>query len=214
MIRIMKKTIPVVAALLLLSSQAARAGTILGSAHDFRKAPWKRSGEICLPCHVPHGTKSLPAPLWDLELEADTFTIFSKTFSTGHVETTRLPGWIWKSCLSCHDGIIASEIYGGETVGDADRYDTDSGSSPTGHDHPIAFIYDSAMAAQDKYLYDPSTRLSGVVGSTGTIDADMLFSKRMDCASCHDVHNTKAVPGTKLLVKTTAGSALCLTCHR
>lgn len=209
----MKKTMAAAAALLLLSSQAAWAGTILGSPHDFKGAPWKRSGEICLPCHVPHGTKTLPAPLWDLELASDTYTTYSLARSPAeHAEAARPPGGIWKTCLSCHDGIVASEIYGGRKGGVADHLDNDSGIAP-GHDHPISFVYDTAMAAKDKYLYDPSTRLSGVTGSTGTVEADMLFSKRMECASCHDVHNTKTVPGTKLLVKKTAGSALCLTCH-
>lgn len=210
----MKKTIPAAAALLLLSSQAAWAGTILGSPHDFKGASWKRSAEICLPCHVPHGTKTLPAPLWDLELASDTYPTYSLARSPAeHAAVARPPGEIWKTCLSCHDGIAASEIYGGHTGGVADQLDMDSGGIALGHDHPISFIYDTVMAAKDKYLYDPSTRLSGVAGSTGTVDADMLFSKRMECASCHDVHNTKTVPGTKLLVKKTAGSALCLTCH-
>lgn len=209
-----KKTLPAAAALLLLLFQAARAGTILGSPHDFKGAPWKRSAEICLPCHVPHGTKTLPAPLWDLELDSDTFTAYSRSLSPAEpAEAARSPGGNWKTCLSCHDGIVASEIYGGRTGGDADNLGKDSTGTALGHDHPISFIYDTAMAAKDKYLYDPSTRLSGVTGSTGTIEVDMLFSKRMECASCHDVHNTKTVPGTKLLVKQTDGSALCLTCH-
>jgi predicted CXXCH cytochrome family protein len=210
----MKKTMPAAALLLLLSSQAAWAGTILGSPHDFREAPWKRSGEICLPCHVPHGTKTLPVPLWDFEPASDTYITYSFSRSPAeHAEAARPPAEIWKSCLSCHDGIVASEIYGGRTGGVSDPAYKDSGGGAPGHDHPISFIYDTARAAKDKYLVDPSSRLSGIVGGTGTVDADMLFSKRMECASCHDVHNTKTVPGTKLLVKTTAGSALCLTCH-
>jgi predicted CXXCH cytochrome family protein len=209
-----KKTLPAAAALLLLLSQVARAGTILGSPHDFKGAPWKRSGEICLSCHVPHGTKTLPAPLWDLELTSDTYTAYSQAITPPeHAEAGRPPGGNWKTCLSCHDGIVASEIYGGRTGGVADHLGKDTAGTALGHDHPISFIYDTAMAAKDKYLYDPSIRLSGIPGSNGTIDADMLFSKRMECASCHDVHNTKTIPGTKLLVKETAGSALCLTCH-
>jgi len=215
MFRVMKKTMPAAAAVLLLFSwQAARAGTIFESPHDFRKAVWKRSGEICLPCHVPHSTKTLPAPLWDTELASDTYAVYSQTRQpAGKSETGRRPGGISKTCLSCHDGIVASEVLGGDTGSAADSSDYDPGGHFPGHDHPISFIYDTALATQDRDLYDPSVRLSGVAGSSGTIEADMLFLKRMECASCHDVHNTKAVPGTKLLVKDTAGSALCLTCH-
>jgi predicted CXXCH cytochrome family protein len=197
------------AVLVLLSSQTAcRAGTIFGSPHDFRGLPYERSGEICLPCHVPHSTKPLPAPLWDLESTSDTYPVYGQTRKpSGEAEADRRPDGISKVCLSCHDGIMASEVYGGADSG------TDPSGSAQGHDHPISFVYDTALAAKDRDLYDPSIRLSGVAGSPGTIDADLLFSKRMECASCHDVHNTKAVPETKLLVKDTAGSALCLTCH-
>ena len=40
----------------------------------------------------------------------------------------------------------------------------------------------------------------------------MLFNDRLECASCHDVHNSYNQAG--LLVKSNADSALCLTCHR
>jgi predicted CXXCH cytochrome family protein len=214
MFRIVKRTVPAAVALLLLSWQAAGAGTIFGSPHDFRGAPWKRSAEICLPCHVPHSTKTLPAPLWDPELTSDTYTAYSQIrLPAEKSETGRRPDGMSKTCLSCHDGIVASEILGGDTGSAADSSGYDSGGHFPGHDHPISFIYDTALAAEDRDLYDPSVRLSGVAGSSGTIEADMLFSRRMECASCHDVHNTKAVPETKLLVKDTAGSALCLTCH-
>ena len=211
----MRKILPTTAAVfLLLSCQAARAGTIFGSPHDFRGPPYERSGEICLPCHVPHSTKTLPAPLWDLESTTDTYSVYRRPLSPGGTdEAERSPFGTSKTCLSCHDGILASEVYGGQMGESAGRLDTYPAGAVPVHDHPVSFVYDTALAARDKDLYDPSTRLSGVAGSTGTIDADMLFSKRMECASCHDVHNTKAVPGTKLLVKDTAGSALCLTCH-
>jgi predicted CXXCH cytochrome family protein len=200
--------------LLLIGSQGAQAGTIFGSPHDFRGPPWKRSGEICLPCHVPHSTQTLPAPLWDLGLSSDTYIVYGMTRSpAANAKPSRQPDGLSKICLSCHDGIIASEVYGGHTGASAG----DPGRGPMagmpGNDHPISFVYDSALAMKDKDLYDPATRPSGMAGGTGTIDADLLFLKRMECASCHDVHNTKAVPGTKLLVKETAGSALCLTCH-
>jgi predicted CXXCH cytochrome family protein len=200
--------------LILLYAQAAWAGTIFGSPHDFRKIPEKRSGEICLPCHVPHSTKTFPAPLWDLELSTDTYRVYASTRSPGtYAHANRLPDGLSKKCLSCHDGIIAPDVYGGP-MGETFFHSRRDPANPVpGNTHPISFVYDAALAAKDKDLYDPSARPSGVIGSTGTIDTDMLFSKNMECASCHDVHNTKGVPGTKLLVKDTAGSTLCLTCH-
>jgi predicted CXXCH cytochrome family protein len=211
----MKKTMPAATAILFfLFSQIAWSGSIIGSPHDFRKYPWNRSGEICLSCHVPQRTKTLPAPLWDLNLSTQTYIMYGRTFhpAEGTVVNSQ-PDGISKKCLSCHDGIIAPDAYGPNTGGLAFRFDKDFMGIIPNNNHPISFIYDTALATKYGDLYDPSTKLSGVAGSSATINVDMLFSNRMECASCHDVHNTKAVPGTKLLVKDSAGSALCLTCH-
>ena len=67
--------------LLFLSSSVALAGTIVGSPHDFRGYLWSRSGEICTPCHAPHLTKPLPAPLWNHELSSQTFIMYARTHS-------------------------------------------------------------------------------------------------------------------------------------
>jgi predicted CXXCH cytochrome family protein len=209
-----KKIIPAAAMLFFLFSQVAWAGTIIGSPHDFRKLPWNRSGEICLTCHVPQKTETLPVPLWNLELSTQTYIMYGKAHApTPGAVMGSQPDGISKKCLSCHDGIIAPDSYGGNTAGTAYHFDKDLMGTIPNNNHPISFIYNTALATKDKDLYDPSTKLSGLTGSTATIDADMLFSNRMECASCHDVHNTKAVPGTKLLVKDSAGSALCFTCH-
>jgi predicted CXXCH cytochrome family protein len=211
----MKKTMPA-AMLILISflSQVAWGGTIMGSPHDFRGYLWNRSGEICLPCHAPRYTKTLPAPLWNHDLPTQTYITYGKTHTPAmDAELSNQPDGISKICLSCHDGIIALETYGRNGHGAAYPFGKDLIGTIRSNNHPISFIYDTARAIKERDLYDPSTKLSGLTGSTGTISADMLFLNRMECSSCHDVHNTKAVPGTKLLVKDNAGSALCLTCH-
>jgi predicted CXXCH cytochrome family protein len=211
----MKKTMPV-AMLILISflSQVSWAGTIIGSPHDFRGYLWNRSGEICLPCHAPHYTKTLPAPLWNHELATQTYIMYGKTHTPAmDAELSSQPDGMSKICLSCHDGIVAPDTYGRNAGGAAYPFGKDLIGTIRSNNHPISFIYDTARAIKERDLYDPSTKLSGLTGSTGTISGDMLFLNRMECSSCHDVHNTKAVPGTKLLVKDNAGSALCLTCH-
>ena len=162
-----------------------------------------------------HGTKSLPAPLWNPETSTQTYTLYGQTYSpTVHTAVSNQPDGLSKICLSCHDGIIGPDAYGGTTGGTATLFDRDTIGTVSSNNHPISFIYNSELATEDRgSLYDPSTKLSGITGSTRTINKDMLFLNRMECASCHDVHNTKAVPGTKLLVKDNAGSGLCLTCH-
>jgi len=229
-----KKIIPAASAILLfLFSQIAWSGSFTESPHDFRKYPWNRSGENCLPCHVMQGTKSLAAPLWNPASSTQTYTMWGETFqpAKGSLKNS-LPDGISKNCLSCHDGIIASDTYGLNTGSLAFDSDKDLTGIIQNNNHPISFVYDAALATKYGDLYDPSTRPSGVANgsgtitsndppielaetaaSDGTINADMLFLNRVECSSCHDVHNTKAVPGTKLLVKDSAGSALCLTCH-
>jgi predicted CXXCH cytochrome family protein len=211
----MKKTMPAATVILsFLFSQVSGAGTIMGSPHDFRRYPWKRSGEICLPCHAPHTTKTLPAPLWNPELSTQTFIMYAKTHSSSmDAQVSSQPDGISKICLSCHDGTIAIDTYGGNPGATAYHFGRELIDTNPCNDHPISFIYNTALAKKDGDLYDPSAKLSGITGSTKSINADMLFLNRMECSSCHDVHNTKAVPETKLLVKDTAGSALCLTCH-
>jgi predicted CXXCH cytochrome family protein len=76
------------------------------------------------------------------------------------------------------------------------------------NDHPISFSFDTALATADGGLKDPATASSGL---GGTVNDDLLLGGKMECASCHDVHNSSNL--SKLLVKSNAGSALCLTCH-
>jgi predicted CXXCH cytochrome family protein len=78
------------------------------------------------------------------------------------------------------------------------------------NDHPVSFTYNTSLATTDGGLHDPSTKLVGGVGS-GTIQQKWLFNDKMQCASCHDVHNGLGV--NNLLVKSNTSSGLCLTCH-
>ncbi len=211
----MKRKIPAaILSLLLVCSSVALAGTIVGSAHDFRGYLWNESGEICKPCHTPHHTKPLPAPLWNHELSTEVYTMYNSTRSpTMDANVSSQPDGLSKICLSCHDGTVALENFGDIRNGTVYLFGDVLIGTDLSNDHPISFVYDTSLATQDGELYDPLAKLSGLVGSSGTIHDDMLFQSRMECSSCHDVHNTRAVPGTKLLIKDNTGSALCLTCH-
>jgi len=211
----MKNFFPAVSMILLsLFPPAVPAGTIAGSAHDFRGYLWNESGEICKPCHTPHHTKALPAPLWNHELSTETYAMYDSTQSpTMDADVSIQPSGSSKICLSCHDGTVALENYGDIEEGTIFLYGDVLIGTNLSDDHPISFVYNTALATEDGELYDPATKLSGVVGSMGTIHDDMLFQGRLECSSCHDVHNTRAVAGTKLLLKDNIGSALCLTCH-
>jgi predicted CXXCH cytochrome family protein len=179
--------------------------TILGSEHDFSGSGWS-GGQICVTCHTPHNadTTVANAPLWNHALTTATFTPYSSATLDASVGQ---PNGISKLCLSCHDGTVAIDSFGGTTgstiISGGARIGTD-----LSNDHPISFAYSAALATTDGGLYDPTATASGL---GGTITADLLNAGQLECSSCHDVHNSYG--NNHLLVKSNAGSALCLTCH-
>ncbi len=196
---------------LVISTPIIKAQTIVGSAHDFSTQTWNTSGEICKVCHTPHNGSMLPeAPLWNHQLTTATFSLYTSSTMNAVVGQ---PDGNSKLCLSCHDGTVALENFGGVTNGTNKMLPGDLGYIGTdlSNDHPVSFTYNTALATTDGQLFDPSVHLSGITPS-GTIATDMLFAGKVQCASCHDVHNS--VAGTaSLLLKSNAASALCLTCH-
>ncbi len=190
----------------MLIAQYSVAQNIAGSAHDFSPETWNASGEICIVCHTPHNAVvSTDAPLWNHELTTQTFTLYSSpTLDATVVQPTGSS----KLCLSCHDGTVALENFGGTTGGT----NFVTGNALVGidisDDHPISFTYDNALATADGGLFDPTTTSSGL---GGTIDDDLLLGGQLQCASCHDVHNGAGI--AFLLRMNNAGSNLCLTCH-
>jgi predicted CXXCH cytochrome family protein len=181
--------------------------TIVGSAHDFSSASWNTTGQICVVCHTPHNADVSvnDAPLWNHQLTVATFTPYS---SASLNATVGQPDASSKLCLSCHDGTVAVDNFGGVTTGT--HFIT--GGSLIGtdllDDHPVSFTYDAALALADGGLADPTTANSGL---GGTINDDMLIGGKVQCASCHDVHNASGI--AMLLIKSNAQSDLCLTCH-
>jgi predicted CXXCH cytochrome family protein len=201
----MKKVKLLVAVVALIMFSQVVNAQIANSAHDFSANAWS-GGEICKVCHTPHNGAMLPeAPLWNHQLTTSTFSLY--TSSTLNA-TMGQPDGNSKLCLSCHDGTVALENFGGVTNGTTFMTGPGLVGTDLSNDHPVSFTYNTALANADQGLYDPSTTQSGL---GGTIQATMLFSDKMQCASCHDVHNSYGING--LLVKTNAGSALCLTCH-
>ena len=195
---------------------------IQSSHHDFSGASWSNN-EICLPCHTPHDANmEVPdSPLWNHQITGAAFQLYtSSTLNAFPGE----PDGKSKLCLSCHDGTVAIENHSGNTNGT--RY-TNAGRVGTDlrDDHPISFVYNSALASEDGELYDPGTTQSGL---GGTIEEDLLENGKVQCTSCHDVHisrNNQGCAGchnvhgqmylqTLSLWKSNNNSSLCLTCHK
>jgi predicted CXXCH cytochrome family protein len=199
----------IIVALIALSG-VAFGQTIVGSSHDFSTQTWNTTGEICICCHTPHNaiTTVPDAPLWNHQLSVATYQLYASPTFQGNATITQ-PSGASKLCLSCHDGTVALENFGTMTSGTNFIGGVNNLGSELTNDHPISFIYDAALSTQDAGLWNPATHQSGI--GSGTITQTMLFNDKMECASCHDVHNSVGVD--HLLRKSNAASALCLTCH-
>jgi len=197
------------AAAVVIGLPTLASAAITGSAHDLSGGALS-GGEICNVCHTPHNADATvsDAPLWNHEVTATAaFTLYSSTTLDA---TVGQPSGVSKLCLSCHDGTVAVDAFGGAagtTLIGAINAAADFGTDLS-NDHPISFTYNTALSTTDGELFDPSVDTTSL---GGTIAVDMLFSDNMECASCHDVHN--ALGNANLLLIDNTGSALCLTCH-
>ena len=178
-------------------------GGIATTAHDFRPATWYTSDQICLPCHTPHNamTDGLDSMvLWNHEMTTATFNMYSPfaVDRPDHPDPPNQPGAPSKLCLSCHDGSIALDAYGG-AAGDPANKITGSRNLGTDlrDDHPIAVKY---PASDDGYATSPDdVKLVDIGGED-----------RVECTSCHDPHSDTF---PSFLRADIGGSVLCLKCH-
>ncbi len=194
-IQILALALTGVAALALPTASAA----ITGSPHDLSGQGWG-TDQICIFCHTPHNAQTTQTvPLWNHATTAATFTLYSSSTLNA---VPGQPTGASKACLSCHDGTVAIDSYGSRTGAN-----TMSGSELLGtdlsNDHPVSFAYDAALATADGGLVSPGSASQVVAGIP-------LFATKLECASCHDVHNNSA---GKFLRVANTGSALCLKCH-
>jgi predicted CXXCH cytochrome family protein len=193
----------------LLLAQFSFGQTIVGSAHDFSGQSWNTTSEICIVCHTPHNanTSVADAPLWNHAVTNSTFQLYTSSTFNGSTSIGQ-PDASSKLCLSCHDGSVALENFGTTTNGTHMISGINDLGTNLGNDHPVSFTYDAALATADGGLFNPASTQSGL---GGTIAQTMLIGGKMQCASCHDVHNSGGV--NHLLLKSNSASALCLTCH-
>lgn len=215
--KITKMSIIVALVIFIISSFDALAD-IKNSKHDFSSKSWA-SSQICIVCHTPHNSDAsiTDAPLWNHATSSATFTMYSNPNTLdGSVDSS--PNAVSKMCLSCHDGVTAIDSYGGNTGSILLNTTNFPGTkanlgSNLANDHPISIAYSSTTATTDKELWDPST--TNVQDLGGYIKDKMLFNSKIECSSCHDVHNSgNASTNGHMLVLANTGSALCLTCHK
>lgn len=196
----------------------------------------------CVWCHAPHNTYRLSTatggqgpvaptefdylPLWNHSLTG--FTTAFQMYENGagapqtgpkalQAQGQMIPGTASLLCLSCHDGSIAVNSYGNSPAQLPRSVSTGTAlMSPTyqigtgkylGNHHPIGFNYVSVQAVDteirdaDLWLMTPTLPIS-----------NFLSNGRMECSTCHSVHN-KGNNGETLLWRSDQNSELCLTCH-
>lgn len=190
------------------ASSAVAATGIAASKHNFASGSTNTykgsSSQICIYCHAPHNT-STSAQLWNRAASGvASYTMY--TSSTMGASSAGQPGNVSKLCLSCHDGTVAVDSF----MGSAGTAAATTGGMITGganlgtslsNDHPIGIEYVTGSAVA-RGLKDP--------GSVPAAAA-LIVSGKVECSSCHDVHNT--LGNTALVRVDNAASALCITCH-
>lgn len=224
-------------ALLLVSlavAGAARAGSISGSKHDLSSTRTVDSNQVCIFCHSPHNANNtlgtINAPLWNRFVDTTkVYTVYSSpTMTTTPSNPT---GSISAVCLGCHDGTIGNAtVYGTSGMdkmglingpglhdpegivqencpschvslySNAVKRDVNFGLNLSNM-HPIAVPYPTT--AQNAAFHQPPNATAGWPDVR-------LFRGKVECPSCHRVHDPAIVP---FLAKANTGSALCLTCH-
>ena len=210
---------------------------IVGSPHDFSAETWNFRGEICRVCHVPHDHQRaaqlyLNGLLWNHQVSAATYTMYDASWSSSlDGAQSGQPDGIAKMCLGCHDGTVAIDQFDKNLNDDATGTDgvpnfplitdinvdflvpgfADGSNLDLRGTHPLSIAYDPVADTNLNVV-------TNTMGTSGTI-ADVLDAGKVQCSSCHDVHDQESVPGTHLLrvaqsiAQGGVASGLCLTCH-
>ncbi|UCF34004.1 MAG: hypothetical protein JSV78_01600 [Phycisphaerales bacterium] len=176
--------------------------SVVNTPHNLNNFPGVSipGNQVCLPCHTPHNAL-LPGEenvLWNHESTAETFIMYSST--AGQPEGPS------KMCLSCHDGVTAIDNYGG--TGGTGIVITGPAALGTDltDDHPIGIEYPNDPAE----YHDPSTFAPGINNGPGVQLVEINTVERVECTSCHHVHNNGLGNFLRVPVQE---SYICLQCH-
>lgn len=193
---------------------ASASGQIVNSSHDFSSYSWS-GGEICKPCHTPHFANVDQPRLWNHALTNATYTMHEGGTGTAAVDFDQVS----RMCMSCHDGTVALDSFGGRTgtnfIPGGARIGTDLRD-----DHPIGSEAEYPPNPQPVWWagsFRPANASHSVVNGSNSLALKSWVNPTGDtryvvsCETCHNVHN-KGNNG-HLLAISNASSAVCLTCH-
>jgi predicted CXXCH cytochrome family protein len=207
-LKLLSITIPCVLAIMISMAPAGGIGpNIRGSKHNLTgQGPGtvKVAGrdDMCDFCHTPHSSNPV-APLWNRHNPG---TYYQTYKSSTLVARVGQPSGSSRLCLSCHDGTIAlAQTYNARNapvgtifISSRDKHNLGTDLSD---DHPISFVYSSAVAAEKGQLLDPSALPKQLA---------LEKNKQLQCTTCHDPHVNQY---GKFLTMSNSESAMCRTCH-
>jgi predicted CXXCH cytochrome family protein len=157
---------------------------------------------LCVFCHTPHNAKPTVA-LWNRDLPGVTYTLYE---SSTLQATLNQPTGSSRLCLSCHDGVLALGSLRVPPKGTTFTLGPLTGKASLGTnlsaDHPISFVYDSALALKRGQLADPSSLPSNI---------RLDDTQQLQCTTCHDPHEDRQ---PQFLRVDNRFGALCTACHQ
>jgi hypothetical protein len=218
---------------------------VIGTIHDVQSPA---VAGACMNCHTPHYANLNASILWARNLAATaSFETYAGSIGVDRRTSTinaavALDDPVYKSylCMSCHDdaGAIAGDWFDAPvdnvtffpvkntpaiTIGNRTTFTDDAGATnPVSQSHPVNVIYDPAAA--NASLHDVVT----AEGNGVLFFPDATPEPTVQCATCHDPHETNYLKGTgpgagpfganrTYFIRgalTPAGETLCLACHQ
>lgn len=184
-----------------------------------------QNSEVCRPCHTPHNVITNQDYLWNRAAPTGTYTLYN----VAHPYTNYAANYGGidsgsKLCLSCHDGSIAVDNYGGATTGTIKvlaAYQVGA-SGNLRNDHPVGLSYPGLSADGKTWTPQPGyqnpTAVTFSADGNGTAKGVQLIylpsgQWGVGCHSCHDSHNTYDQTQGRFLRTSMKYSFLCLKCH-
>ncbi len=215
---------------------ATGAEGIAGSVHDFTRArsigrdeisnPHLRSGGLdraCGACHGPSDAPqeqrpSLAKPPWGSGLTARVrFESYAEPVNRGSWQLRTgndAPAGVSKLCLSCHDGVVARNSLLGQSNENGDASNSRSARASASGDSGLAKRHPISVESTDRSA------------NAGQGPSSKPHPRRIECSTCHDVHERGARPGPVAARKSLQvpasmdlagndanGDAACVACH-